>query len=159
MDEEGGVTTVVDNEIWAASRAPFEAPLRAPPVLPQGLSLPRKHGSGIPGDHSGGVILGGEDVAGAPSDLSTESSEGLDQYGGLQGTQDRQMNEFNNDLSKSALQDCGQYAKVSKFKSIHNLTLNLGFGILVTSTRKESIREQPSDRSHSIPARSCEGIR
>ena len=30
---------------------------------------------------SGGVVLGGEDVARRPSDLGTESSEGLDEDG------------------------------------------------------------------------------
>jgi hypothetical protein len=31
------------------------------------------------------MVLGGEDVAGSPGDLGTESSQGLDQDGGLDG--------------------------------------------------------------------------
>lgn len=37
------------------------------------------------GNGSGGVVLGGEDVAGSPGDLSTEGSEGLDEDSGLDG--------------------------------------------------------------------------
>jgi len=44
------------------------------------------------GNGSGGVILGGEDVAGGPGNLSTESGQGLDQDGGLDGHVERTGN-------------------------------------------------------------------
>ena len=37
------------------------------------------------GNGSSGVVLGGEDVAGSPGDLSTEVSEGLDEDSSLDG--------------------------------------------------------------------------
>ena len=36
-------------------------------------------------DGGGGVVLGGEDVAGDPADVGAERDEGLDQHGGLHG--------------------------------------------------------------------------
>jgi len=47
-----------------------------------GLSV---HWSTTGGNGSSGVVLGGEDVAGSPGELSTESLEGLDKDSGLDG--------------------------------------------------------------------------
>nr|DAD33156.1 TPA_asm: hypothetical protein HUJ06_012007 [Nelumbo nucifera] len=83
MDEQCGVTTVVDDEIGTATRTPVKGPLGAPPVLLKGLPLPGEYGSAVASDGSSGVVLGGEDVAGAPADLGAEGGEGFDQNRGL----------------------------------------------------------------------------
>ena len=85
VDEQGGVATVIYQKVGPIALGPGEGLLSAPPVLLQGLALPGKDGRGVTGDGSGSVVLGGEDVAGAPTDLSTEGDEGLDESGGLDG--------------------------------------------------------------------------
>ena len=66
--------------------------LGAPPVLLERLALPGEdrdaRGSlgravGADGDRGGGVVLGGEDVAGGPAHLGAERDERLDQHRGL----------------------------------------------------------------------------
>ncbi|PON55666.1 hypothetical protein PanWU01x14_186180 [Parasponia andersonii] len=89
MDQEGSVTTIIDNQIRTTAGAPVEGALGAPPVLLEGLTLPGEHGGGVASDGGGGVVLGGEDVAGAPADLSAEGGEGLDEDGGLDGHVER----------------------------------------------------------------------
>ena len=73
---------------------PGEDLLGAPPVLLEGLALPGedRDALGVVGgavraddDGGGGVVLGGEDVAGGPADLGAEGDEGLDEHGGLDG--------------------------------------------------------------------------
>jgi hypothetical protein len=83
VDEEGDVTTVIHKHVRAIALGPGHSLLSAPPVLLEGLALPCEHGSGVTSDSSGSVILGGEDVARAPTDLGTKCSEGLDQDSGL----------------------------------------------------------------------------
>ncbi len=96
VDEEGGVTAVVQDHVGAAGGAvrPGQRLLRAPPVLLQGLALPGEHRDALrvvhravraDGDGRGGVVLGGEDVAGRPADLCAEGDQGLDEHGGLHG--------------------------------------------------------------------------
>jgi hypothetical protein len=85
VDEERGVATVVDDEVGAAALAPVEAALGAPPVLLERLPLPGEDRGGVPRDGGGGVVLRGEDVAGAPADLGAKGGEGLDEDGGLDG--------------------------------------------------------------------------
>ena len=85
MDEKGGITTVVDEEIGTITIGPGQGLFSAPPVLLESLSLPGEDSGGVAGHSSGSVILGGEDVAGAPSDLSTQSCEGFDEGSGLDG--------------------------------------------------------------------------
>jgi len=86
VDQEGDITAVIDDHVWAVGVRPGEGLLRAPPVLFEGLALPGEDlaGAGL-GASSGGVVLGGENVARAPADLGTELVEGLDQDGGLDG--------------------------------------------------------------------------
>jgi len=83
VNEESGVAAVVDDEIGAAVGTPVEGALGAPPVLLEGLALPGEDGGAVAGDGGGGVVLSGEDVAGAPADLGAECGEGLDEDGGL----------------------------------------------------------------------------
>lgn len=90
VDEEGHVATVVDDEVRAVALAlgvgPGDGAHGALPVIHQALSLPGEDGSGVvAGDGGGGVVLGAEDVAGAPADLGTKSLEGLDEDAGLDG--------------------------------------------------------------------------
>ena len=54
MDQQGGVTAFVHDEIGTATGIPAEGPLRAPPVSLGGLALPGED------DGSGGAVLGGE---------------------------------------------------------------------------------------------------
>lgn len=59
--------------------------LNAPLVLLLGLALPGEDGDTGGGDGSGGVVLGGEDVARRPGDLGSDGSEGLDEDGAVKG--------------------------------------------------------------------------
>ena len=62
-----------------------------PPVFLERLALPGEHrdtlrvlgGAGADDDGGGGLVLGGEDVAGGPADLGAEGGEGFDQHRGL----------------------------------------------------------------------------
>ncbi|KAI6757111.1 hypothetical protein HG531_002936 [Fusarium graminearum] len=86
VDKGGQVTTVVEDEVellvvLEGSKLLLEAPV----VLLVGLTLPGEDGDTGGGNGSGGVVLSGEDVAAGPGNLSTESSEGLDEDGGLDG--------------------------------------------------------------------------
>ena len=84
MDEEGGITAVIDDDVEGLG-TPVEHLVGAPPVLLEGLALPGEDSGGVAGDGGRGVVLGGEDVAGAPADLGAEGDEGLDEDGGLDG--------------------------------------------------------------------------
>ena len=90
VDDEGHVTTVINNKIGSVALAiillPGEGVQGALPVFLKGFSLPCENsGRFVTGDSSGGVILGGEDVARAPTDVSTKLLEGLDKDGSLDG--------------------------------------------------------------------------
>jgi len=86
VDKRGKVSSVVEDQVeglalWEGSEGLLDTPL----VLLLGLTLPGKDGDTGSGNSSGGVVLGGEDVARRPGDLGTESSEGLDEDSGLDG--------------------------------------------------------------------------
>lgn len=86
VNKGGQVTTVVEDEVeLLVVLEGSELLLEAPVVLLLGLTLPGEDGDTGSGDGSGGVVLGAEDVAAGPGNLSTESSEGLDEDGGLDG--------------------------------------------------------------------------
>lgn len=89
VDEEGHVSTIINDEVASVTllvNGPGDGVEGALPVLLKGLTLPGEHGGrAIASDSGSGVILGGEDVAAAPSDLSTKSLEGLDENSGLDG--------------------------------------------------------------------------
>jgi hypothetical protein len=86
VDKGGEVTAVVEDEVeLLAILEGEELLLKAPLVLLLGLTLPGEDGDTGSGDSGGGVVLGGEDVAGGPGDLSTEVNESLDQDGSLDG--------------------------------------------------------------------------
>jgi hypothetical protein len=91
VDEQRGVATVVEDHVRPVLEA-RQGLLGAPPVLLEGLALPGVHrdAPGVLGravgadrDGGGGVILGGEDVAGDPADLGAERDERLDEHSRL----------------------------------------------------------------------------
>lgn len=59
--------------------------LTAPKVFFLSLALPGIHRDAGSGDGSGSLVLGRENVAGGPRDLSTKSGESLDEDGSLDG--------------------------------------------------------------------------
>jgi len=90
VDEKSHITTVVDDEVRSMALAiilgPGEGVQGALPVFLEGLSLPGEDsGRLVTGDGSGGVVLGGKDVARAPTHITTKVLEGLDQDGSLDG--------------------------------------------------------------------------
>ena len=98
VDQQGGVATVVEDQVRAFAARPAQHLLGAPPVVLEGLALPGvdRHAPGVVrgavgahGHRGGGVVLGGEDVAAGPPDLCAEGGEGLDQHGGLDGHVER----------------------------------------------------------------------
>jgi len=84
-DEHSGITTIIDDGSWARAVWEDEGLESAPPVLIEGLTLPGEDSDVVLSDGSSSLILSGVDVAGAPSDFSTEGSEGLDEDGSLDG--------------------------------------------------------------------------
>ena len=85
VHQQGGVAAIVQEHVGAAAVGPVDHLLGAPPVLLQGLALPGIDGDAAGGDGGGGVVLGGEDVAGAPADLGPQIDQGLDEDRGLDG--------------------------------------------------------------------------
>ncbi|MPM39598.1 hypothetical protein SDC9_86232 [bioreactor metagenome] len=91
VDEQGGVAAVVQDHRRQFPVGPDERLGGGPPVLVERLALPGEHRLALRGrrragadrDRRGGVVLGGEDVAGRPADPGTECDEGLDQHRGL----------------------------------------------------------------------------
>lgn len=72
VDEGGEVTTVIEDQVEAlAILEGSELLLQAPVVLLLGLALPGEDGDTSGGNGSSGVVLGGEDVARGPGELST----------------------------------------------------------------------------------------
>lgn len=94
MDEQGHVAAVIDDEIGAADTTIGSGPQnglqRALPVVLEGLSLPGEHGSRLGSDDGrGGVVLGAEDVARAPSERGAAGLQRLDEDGRLHGHVER----------------------------------------------------------------------
>ena len=77
VDKGGKISTIIEDEVeLAVILEGKELLLEAPVVLLLGLTLPGEDGDTDGGDRSGGVVLGGEDVARSPGALSAESGEG-----------------------------------------------------------------------------------
>lgn len=91
VDQESDITTIIDDEVGALlSIGPDESLVGAPPVLIEGLTLLSEDSSGAASNNSSsGGVLSGEDVARAPSDLSTELSKRLNQDSSLDGHVER----------------------------------------------------------------------
>jgi len=86
VDEGSQVAAIVEDEVQALAVVEGgELLLEAPLVLLLGLALPREDGHAGGSNGGSGVVLGGEDVARCPGDLSTKGCERLDEDGGLDG--------------------------------------------------------------------------
>ncbi len=89
VEQQGGVSAVVQDHVRVAAVGPLEDLVGELPVFLEGLALVGKDGNAGIGDGGGGVILGREDVARGPADLGTEGLERLDQDGRLDGHVER----------------------------------------------------------------------
>lgn len=90
VHEESGITTIVNENIGTVGIGPCEHLESALPVLLEVLTLPGEDVGGLGGnDTCGGVVLGGVDVARCPSDLRSESVEGLNENTSLDGHVER----------------------------------------------------------------------
>jgi hypothetical protein len=94
VNQQGRVSAVVDDQFGTGSVRPTQRLVRTPPILLEGLALPgedRDAGRVLGGprrahrDGGCGVVLGREDVAGAPAHVGTESGQRLDQDRRLDG--------------------------------------------------------------------------
>ena len=92
VHQQRRIAAIVQDHVGAAAVRPQERLLGAPPVLLQGLALPREHRNtlGIVGrairadcDRRRGVVLRREDVAADPAHLRAERDQRLDQHRGL----------------------------------------------------------------------------
>ena len=86
VDEQGGVAAVVHDEVGAAAVRPGQGHFGAPPVVLEAFALPGEDlGHALLHDGGGGMVLGGEDVAGSPADVRAQGMQGLDEHGRLDG--------------------------------------------------------------------------
>ena len=94
VDEERGVAAVIDDLVGALGATEIEGAFGTPPIFFEVFALPGEDGNalgilgrafGSDNDRGGGVVLGAEDIAGAPADVGAEGVEGFDQYGRLNG--------------------------------------------------------------------------
>ena len=85
-DEVGHVTTVIEDHVGlAVTGEALDGLFDAPVVFFVSFTLPGEDGDAGLGDGGGGGVVGGEDVAGAPANFSTDGGEGFDEDGGLDG--------------------------------------------------------------------------
>ena len=85
VNEQGCIAAVVDDKLRTLAAGEAERLIRTPPILFEGLALPRENGNSRRRDCRRSVILRGEDIATRPSDIGSEIHEGLDQNGCLNG--------------------------------------------------------------------------
>jgi len=136
VDKKSHITTIVNDEIGTVSLSIIFRPGKsiqcALPVFLKGFSLPRKNSGGfITSDGSSGVILGGEDVARAPSDITSEFLGSLDKDCRLDGHVKRTGN------TSSGERFGGSEFSTARHKTRH---LNLSeFNILATVIGKRNI--------------------
>lgn len=86
MDKVGKVSTIIQNHVGERTIGEDEGGFEAPHILLISLSLPGINGDTRSCEGGGSLVLGGENVARAPGDLSTEGDEGLDENGSLDGS-------------------------------------------------------------------------
>jgi len=83
VDEVGEVASIIEDHVQGLAIGEDEGLLNAPHILLVRLSLPCVDWHADSGNSCGGVVLGGEDVAGAPCDISSKLDQSLNQDGGL----------------------------------------------------------------------------
>jgi hypothetical protein len=71
------------DQLGTLAVGPGQGLVGAPPVLLEGLALPGKNRCPGGGDGGRGVVLGGENIAGAPADVGPEVAQGFNEDGGL----------------------------------------------------------------------------
>ena len=77
VDKQGDVTAVVHDHFGALTVWEVDRLTRAPPVFFERLTLPREDGNARSSDSSGGVVLGGENVAACPTHQSAKIHQRL----------------------------------------------------------------------------------
>jgi hypothetical protein len=85
QNEERGVAAIVENHIGGPAVRPIEGAIAEVPILLEGFTLDGEHGDALGRNRGGGVILGGEDVAGRPAHFGSQVHKRLDEDGGLNG--------------------------------------------------------------------------
>src|SRR6187402_1131976 len=85
VDEQGGIATVVDDELRAELARVGQHVERAVPVLFQRLALPGEHRQFTVGERCGDVVLGAEDVAGSPAHRGAQLAQGFGEDGRFLG--------------------------------------------------------------------------
>jgi len=83
MEEQRDVAAIVDDHLRALAAGEADCFPGEVPVFFECFALPSEDRYTGFGDGRGGVILGGEDIAGGPANISTELNESLDEDGGL----------------------------------------------------------------------------
>ena len=85
VQQQRGVAAVVQDHVGALAVGPFEDAVRCSPSIPPASRPSRRTPACRPRRCGGGVVLGGEDVAGGPAHLGAERLQRLDQHRGLDG--------------------------------------------------------------------------
>ena len=89
VNEQGGVATIVNDQVRTLAAGEAERFVRAPPVFLERLTLPREDRYTSGSDGCGGMVLGGEDVTAGPTYVGTQIDKCLDEDGGLDGHMER----------------------------------------------------------------------
>jgi len=79
------IAAVIQQHVRGPAVRALDGLAQAPVILFLGLALPGKDRDTSGRDGGCGLILGREDVAGAPADIGAEIDEGFDQHSGLDG--------------------------------------------------------------------------
>ena len=80
---QSSVATIIYDEVRTLATLKRECHCGTPPILGQALAFPRKHRHTTLGNSGCSVVLSREDVAAAPTHLSTQLNESLDEDCGL----------------------------------------------------------------------------
>ena len=85
VDEVGEVTSIIEDHVEGLAVREDDGLFDTPHILLVSLTLPSVDGDTAGGDSSSCVILGGEDVAGAPCDIGSKLEQSFDEDSGLDG--------------------------------------------------------------------------
>ena len=85
VQQKRRVTAVVEDHVGKAFVIPLKDAVGVFPVVVERLTLDGKHRHAVSGDRGRCMVLRGEDVAGSPADLSTQSRECFNEYRRLNG--------------------------------------------------------------------------
>ncbi len=85
VDEQGRVTTVVDDELGSLVTVVGQGVIGAIPVFLEAHALPSEHRRAACRNGRSSVVLGGEDVAARPADFSPKLDQRFDEHRGLNG--------------------------------------------------------------------------